>query len=84
MQSLRGSEWSQLRSTVHDSLLVAVDRGTRTAVDAAGPSDALEAAVDEVNRRRRTLRRSAVSLPANDAAAFLDALDLRDECLRLS
>lgn len=84
VESLRGSEWSQLRSTVRDTLLAAVDRGTRTAANAAGPSDALKAAVDEVNRRRRTLRRSAVSLPANDAAAFMDALDLRDEYLRLS
>ena len=83
-ESLRGSEWSQLRSTVRDTLLAAVDRGTRAAADAGGPSDALEAAVGEVNRRRRTLRRSAVSLPETDAAAFLDALDLRDEYLRLS
>lgn len=83
-QSLRGDAWSQLRSTVRDTLLTAVDRGTRAATDAGGPSRALAAAVDEVNRRRRTLRRSPVSLPDGDAAAFLDALDLRDECLWLS
>jgi len=83
-QSLRGDAWSQLRSTVRETLLTSVDRGTRTAADAGGPSRALAAAVDEVNRRRRTLQRPPVSLPESDAAAFLDALDLRDECLWLS
>ena len=85
-QSLRGELWSGLRSTVRDTLLTAVTRGAHTADDADAPSQALQEALEQLNARRRTLHRAQVELPDDTsvAAAFLDALDLRDEYLRLS
>lgn len=85
-QSLRGELWSGLRSTVRDTLLTAVTRNSHTADDADTPSEALREALEQLNARRRTLHRAPVELPDDTAmaAAFLDALDLRDEYLRVS
>lgn len=85
-QSLRGELWSGLRSTVRDTLLAAVTRGAHTADDADDPSQALREALEQLSARRRALHRAPVELPDDlaMAAAFLDALDLRDEYLRVS